>query len=515
MRILYIDIDTLRPDHLSCYGYHRETSPNIDRIAENAVRFEKCYVSDAPCLPSRSACWTGRFGIHTGVVNHGGAAADPRSAGKDRNFFGNFDRLNFVSVLRLFAKMHTVSISPFAERHAAWWFQDGFMETYNTGKMGGETADEVVPIAIDWLDRNQDKDNWFLHVNVWDPHTDFNTPAEYGEPFENDPPPSWLTQEMVDHHHSSYGPHSAQETYHYKSHDLEKHPRMKNEITSVDDFTHWINGYDTGIHYADMWVGKLLDKLEEMGILEETAIIVSSDHGENHGELGIFGDHHTADHITSRVPYILKFPGLTDSGSVDNALHYQADLSATVLGLLGMAPPPKWDGISFAEALKEGKEEGRDEVIISNCAWTCQRSVVWDNWLAMQTYHTAFHPFPEYMLFDLEEDPHETTNLARTRPDIMAEGMKRLGHWQVEMLKDSDHGDPLYTVLNEGGSFHANNSSNELTNYIKRLKETDREYYAELLTKKKGDPIPEGSPYAAALEPGQDFLSSTYKGEDK
>ena len=67
MRILYIDIDTLRPDHLGCYGYHRDTSTNIDRIAAQGARFENCYAPDAPCLPSRSALWSGRFGYHTGV----------------------------------------------------------------------------------------------------------------------------------------------------------------------------------------------------------------------------------------------------------------------------------------------------------------------------------------------------------------------------------------------------------------------------------------------------------------
>ena len=61
MRILFIDIDTLRPDHLGCYGYHRDTSPNIDRLAQDAVRFENNYVSDAPCLPSRTALWSGRI----------------------------------------------------------------------------------------------------------------------------------------------------------------------------------------------------------------------------------------------------------------------------------------------------------------------------------------------------------------------------------------------------------------------------------------------------------------------
>ena len=56
MRILYIDIDSLRPDHLGCYGYHRNTSPNIDRIAASGVRFDNYYVSDAPCLPRSSPC---------------------------------------------------------------------------------------------------------------------------------------------------------------------------------------------------------------------------------------------------------------------------------------------------------------------------------------------------------------------------------------------------------------------------------------------------------------------------
>ncbi|MFN2111024.1 MAG: sulfatase-like hydrolase/transferase, partial [Anaerolineae bacterium] len=84
MRILYIDIDTLRPDHLGCYGYHRNTSPNLDALAQNGVRFKNCYTSDAPCLPSRTALWSGRFGFHTGVVNHGGTAAQPFVEGPSR-----------------------------------------------------------------------------------------------------------------------------------------------------------------------------------------------------------------------------------------------------------------------------------------------------------------------------------------------------------------------------------------------------------------------------------------------
>ena len=76
MRILYIDIDTLRADHLGCAGYHRNTTPNIDALAAEGVRFSNVYASDVPCLPSRTALITGMFGIRNGVANHGGMTAE-------------------------------------------------------------------------------------------------------------------------------------------------------------------------------------------------------------------------------------------------------------------------------------------------------------------------------------------------------------------------------------------------------------------------------------------------------
>ncbi|MBW2053944.1 MAG: sulfatase [Deltaproteobacteria bacterium] len=510
MRILYFDIDTLRPDHLSCYGYLRETSPNIDRICQNAVRFDNCYASDAPCLPSRSACWTGRFGIHTGVVNHGGANADPFPEGPDRFFLQRADRMGLAAVMRLHG-MHTVSFSPFAERHAAWWFYAGFREMYNTGKIGFERADEVVPFAIDWLDRNAGRDNWFLHVNVWDSHTTYRTPMEYGEPFENQEPPVFPSEEQILHHWNSYGPHSARETNGYTSDEKKAFPRDLPCIENRQDLVKWINGYDTGIRYADEWFGKIISKLKEQGIFDDTMIIITADHGENQGELGVYGDHHTADRITCRVPYILKVPGVTDGGRVDQALHYQADLSATVLEFLGYNVPPLWDGVSFAESFKTGGTEGRSELIISNNAWACQRSVVWDKWLAIRTYHTGFKAFPEYMLFDLEADPHETANLAREHPDVLQEGMRKLEKWTADMLRSSEQTvDPLWTVISEGGSFHANENSPVFAAYLERLRQTDRSFYADWLEENKGRPIPAGSPWAAALEPGQEFLKKPY-----
>ena len=63
MKVLFVDIDTLRPDHMGCYGYERNTTPNMDEVAKNGVIFDNYYCSDAPCLPSRASLISGMFGI--------------------------------------------------------------------------------------------------------------------------------------------------------------------------------------------------------------------------------------------------------------------------------------------------------------------------------------------------------------------------------------------------------------------------------------------------------------------
>ena len=153
MRLLYIDIDTLRADHLGSYGYHRDTTPNIDALAAEGVRYENVYASDVPCLPSRTALSTGVFGIRNGVINHGGVAADLRHEGKTRGFFGAVANNSWASKF-YWAGWHTASISSFPFRHSASWWNNGVMEAMNLMRgMGGERADQVLPGALDQIKR--------------------------------------------------------------------------------------------------------------------------------------------------------------------------------------------------------------------------------------------------------------------------------------------------------------------------------------------------------------------------
>ena len=477
MRILYLDLDSMRPDHLGCYGYARNTSPNIDAIAATGVRFTDCYCSDAPCLPSRTALFSGRFGIHTGVVGHGGTAADLLPEGESRGFKSNYGRSSWMKILADCCGMHTVTISSFAERHSAWHFHAGFNEVHNSGKTGRERADEVTPIAIDWLRRKAKNDQWFLHVNFWDAHMPYRTPQAYGNPFSDDNPPTWLTGEALAAQRQSYGPCSAREPWGWNLEKADAQPHLPGEIATLADYRAWIDGYDTAVRYMDDHVGRLLEVLEAEGVLDDTAIIIGSDHGENLGELNVYGNHQTADLCTCRIPLIIRWPGL--SPGIDHALHYHLDLTPTVVDLLGGPVPETWDGKSYAAPLREGRSIGRDSLVLSQCAWTCQRAVRFEEWLMIKTYHDALMNIAPIMLFDVEADPHESCDLAPERPDIVARGSSLLDRWHAHMMKSPDvHTDPMQTVMAEGGPYHP---KGKLEEYCRRLEATGRRWAAEKL----------------------------------
>jgi arylsulfatase A-like enzyme len=491
MKILYLDLDTLRADHLGCYGYHRDTSPNIDRIAAQGVRFDNYYTPDAPCLPSRTALMTGMFGIHNGVVGHGGTAADLRIEGRNRSFRTQLNHTSLPGMLRA-AGLHTAFIGGFGERHSTWSFYAGFSEIHDTGKGGLESAEEVTPTVLDWIERNASRENWYLHVNYWDPHTPYRTPQAFGNPFENDPLPGWITPETLAYHRSLPGPHSAREVNMYDNAEDPRYPRHPGEIKDMADLRKLFDGYDCGIRYMDTHIGQVFAALEAKGVMDELAIIISSDHGENMGELGIYAEHGTADNITCRIPMIIRWPG-SPHGKVDSALHYNLDLLPTLADLLGRPHAAHWDGKSYAAAftpnpsskVNDGQgDEEYDFLVISQNAHICQRSVRWGPWLYMRTYHDGYRLFPEEMLYHIENDPHLQHDLAAQSPDILLETRSRLAAWHDEMMATMPEGytvDPMRTVMAEGGPFHTRGA---LPRYLERLRATDRAHHADGLARR-------------------------------
>lgn len=488
MRLLYIDIDTLRPDHLGCYGYHRATSPNIDALAARGMRFTNTYASDVPCLPSRTALITGRFGIQTGVVNHGGlgASLDLAPEGSGRDFISNL-AVNSWAARFLWSGYRTASFSSFPMRHSATWWTMGFSEMIDASRgMGMETADQVIPEVLGWMDRHAIEDNWFCHVHLWDPHTPYNTPDDYGNPFASDPIPTWYTEEKRAADWELPGPHSAREPWGFRSAKPERLPsRHPLELSDMDAVKGVFDGYDVGVRYGDDHAGFLLGKLADLDVLDDTIVMVSSDHGEAFGELGIYADHMAADQATAHIPLILAGPDVPVG--VDTALHYQIDVAETVADLAGAngfrATIPslerRHDGVSFIEALRRGEEDGRDYLVTSQGAWTCQRGLRVGDHLYLRTLHDGYHAWSDRMLFDVAADPYESIDLVDDEPQIAAEAATLLDDWVDDQLAVSDtHIDPLHLVLSEGGPYHVRG---HLPAYLERLRTTGREGWADMI----------------------------------
>lgn len=498
MRILYIDIDSQRPDRLGCYGYHRNTSPHIDSVAREGVMFRNYFTSDAPCLPSRTAMYSGRFGIHTGVVGHGGTAAQPKVEGKFRGFRDVFDIQGLGRQLQS-AGLHTAMISPFGQRHAAHWFYAGFNEIHNTGMGGQESAEHVAPVIDRWMSGNCARDNWYLHINFWDPHTPYRVPLGYGDPFANDPLPRHLDDdELIARHVKMTGPHTALD---YNMYDdgcnLERYPRSLGKITDRASMRRVVDGYDTAVRYVDDHVGRIIQHLKDAGVYEDTAIIISGDHGENFGELGIYGEHGTADVGTCRIPMIFRWPG-GGRGVATDAMHYNVDLAPTLMDLLKRPHQPLWDGRSYAQTVMDGTGAGREQLVISQGCHVAQRSVRWGQWLYMRTWHCGFHAFPDEMLYDLAADPYEQQNVAEQHPDICREGAARYLNWHSQQMQkmavnSNDVTDPLWTVIAEGGPMHAAHDpalKSPLPKYLRRLEATGRSDGAAILRQRYGRWLP-------------------------
>lgn len=483
MKVLFIDIDTLRPDHMGCYGYYRNTTPRMDEVAKEGARFDRYYCSDAPCLPSRASLISGMFGIKNGAVGHGGTAGDRRLYGKDRHFKDPVDIGNFNYIFRN-AGMYTASISTFPERHSSYWFTAGFNEIFNEGGNGVESGEKIIPYALKWLDDNATvRNDWFLHVHLWDPHTPYRAPEEFGNPFENDNLEKfWIKEDIFNKHKEAVGPHTLNELNMYDDNESEMYPRNPGRADDMKGLKRLMDGYDCGIAYTDTLVGQLLDKLSSLGIYEDTAIIITSDHGENFGELGIYAEHGTADHACCNIPFIIKWPGVKP-GYVDKDLHYSLDVLPTFCDLLNVEKSSFWDGKSFAKSLTEGVSCGRESLVISQMAHVCQRSAVFGDWLYMRTYHDGYHLFDKEMLYNLKEDVHEQHDVKEKYPEVCVKGAKIILDWQDDAMSTSRYTeDPMWVVMSEGGPYHAKGHFEE---YRNRLYNTGRVEAAKRLSEKE------------------------------
>lgn len=448
MRIVIFDIDCLRPDHLGCYGYARPTSPNIDRIAGQGVRFEHYHCADSPCLPSRMGFVSGRFGIHNGVVSNVGVGSDFHI--RKRHYGGpEGENEMLMRQLRKEADLDTISFSNFADRHCAMWFENGWSEFHTPNLRGGaETAEEVNAPVLRWLRDNAKRENYLLHINYWDPHRLYKMAPKWADHLRDTPVPvPWPDEGAFERLNKIDGPFCGRGQFRDHKSTV---PLMPGKITNRAEFEHAVTGYDAAISYTDHHVGVVLDELERQGVLEDAAVIITSDHGDAFGEHGIFTDHVTADECIHRVPLIIRWPGVAAAGGRCESLLYNVDLAATLCDLLGAEAPSEWDGESFASHLRGEGGIDREYLVWGHALYTVQRAVRTKQHLMIRTYDDIGMEINPVELYDMDADPYQTRDISASDPDTLMRCDHYLTEWlQEQLMKPDAIPDPFGSVLRE------------------------------------------------------------------
>ncbi len=288
--VLLITVDTLRADHLASYGYHKRTSPAMDKLAEEGVRFDRAYAAIPMTGPSHFSMFTGRYPQEHGARINGVSLPD------------NTKWITVPQVLRRFGYKSAAFVSAWPlvgrltrlDRHFDHYDEEMTRSYQLVHSM--RWAEDVTRPAIRWLDEHKDEENIFLWVHYFDPHEPYNLRDEFADP------------EIVGELDSKRAPRNA-------------------------EVANRIRRYDSEIGYADYHIGRLLAQLERHGLADNTLVVLVSDHGEGLGEHGFVGHGRWLYESTVRVPWIMRLPGTIPPGTVVTNNVSTMDLAPTLLDI--------------------------------------------------------------------------------------------------------------------------------------------------------------------------------------
>lgn len=418
MRVILVFFDTMRYDHASFNGYGKPTTPNLDRLAAEGAVFAGAYCTDVPTQPCYTSVFTGKRGITTGVVTHG--QAEETLA----------DGITTFPMLLARRGLTTAAVSSLYRFRR--WFARGFVHWIepNMDKwLQHVTADDVNSKVIPWL-RAYGKEPFFLFLHYWDPHTPYNKElSEYVDEFYEGGDPA-------DPGNDSLEPLRRQPLmYFFRRRQYEElHPNLT-------DLDYVLAHYDAEIRYADDRFGQVLDVLDELGVLEETMIIFTSDHGEDFGEHAVFSDHMDAYEATAHTPLMVWWPERVQARRID-ALVQHIDLAPTILEAFGAPVPEDYEGQSLWPLLEGETDEQYEYVFTNQGLWSAQRAMRSRRWALVKTINWGMlQPREPTELFDRERDPYEQHNVADEHPDVLDEMELKYWRWLEERL--GNRPDPL------------------------------------------------------------------------
>ena len=396
--LLVVCIDTLRPDHVGAYGHERETTPTLDDLAGEGVLFTQAYAHSNWTVPATASLLTGLLPSEHGA----GIEGDVRALADDTRVLQLRPGTETLATLLKAAGLRTglFSANPFLFGR----FTSGF----DTSEVQWRDAEELTAAALAWLG-GVGREPFFLYLQYMDLH----------QPIE--PPPAYFEMFPV----ADGGPRE-------KRHGDWSYGQLRKEEDLLDpEFqryrAHRKAVYDGALRYVDDQVRRILLRLAELGVADETAVVVTSDHGEEfwdhaleqsevardpRGIWGI-GHGHAMFEEVLRVPLILAAPGLPEGRRVDCPARH-VDVLPTVLELLGLPPASHGSGRSLVPATTTGEDCPEVPIVAESPAYgPDSRAVIWKRRKLIVRSDGV-----EY-LFDLRRDPEERHNLAAERPRLV------------------------------------------------------------------------------------------------
>ncbi len=411
--VLILAVDTLRANHLGCYGYGRPTSPHIDALASEGVLAEAVFGPAIPTFPSFTTFYTGQHPLTHGILAHGGSAQLAREA-------------PHLTPIFLEAGYTTCAVDNLMRERL--WFGRGYEFYIDPGMRRTlsltVTCEELNARAIEWLRHHRDEP-FFLFIHYWDPHTPYLPPARYVPLFYDGGQPTDPNN------------HSLDGMWLHPNGMIARDSWLRTPQGLITDASYVAALYDAEIRYLDDGIGQILHALDELRLAENTLVLLMADHGESMTEHGIYFDHFGLYDCTIRVPFLARWPGRLPAGARLSQMFQIDDLAPTILEAAGLPVPEAMEGESFWPLLTgEATGGGRERVISVEATWQAKWSLRTTRYKFILDREAAADDAPRHELYDLAADPDETVNLVETQPGLAAEMEAELEAWIARRLHE-------------------------------------------------------------------------------
>lgn len=386
MNVLWIVIDSLRRDRLGCYGYHRSTSPNLDRFAAEGVRWEQAISPHIPTQPAHTTFFSGRDVFDHHIVAQGGV----------RELSPEIPLLPALLRQRGYFAAAVDNIGRWIE--PAFDHYDLYPRWNHDGTLPWRNGEEVTSRALALLDELPAGKPFFLFLHYWDPHTPYLPPPPYDRMF-------YSGDERAPEHTSMEPVWESAWFANY----------FREWMDGVRDVEFVKSQYDACIAYSDACVARVLERLDQLKLREETLVVIHADHGEELDDHGCWFDHHGLYETNVNVPLIIRFPDGSGAGTSRPEMVSLLDLAPTVLDELGLGELAT--GMPGAHLLKGGpRPEG---IYLTECTWMRKRGWRTPEWKLIRALEPDIYGKPETELYHLPSDPGERRNVADQHPDVV------------------------------------------------------------------------------------------------